>query len=168
MSTVTRNSLTIKAFGNGKLGAVLANVGDKVLIGSIAGIASGVKHGKLPDGVTPTIGITGDFEGVPAEAGKDTIRSGVCYLPEGLMNPIIAALTDEVGPDGKVTKEGAKSVLFAYEIYSVKASNPAGFNWEFLSAMPVAENDPLAELRAKLAEKKQAQLAAPEPAAKAK
>lgn len=150
MATVTRNSLAIKNVGNGKLGAVLKNDGDKVLIGTVSGIASGIKRGKMPDGVTPTIGLTGDFEGMPADAAADTVRSGVCYLPEGLQNPIIAALTDEVNSEGRVLREGAKSVMFAYEVYSVKAGNAAGFTWEFKSAMPIAENDPLAELRGKL------------------
>lgn len=167
MSTVIKSSITLKSLGNGKAAALLSAVGDKLFLGTIAGIASGVKRGVMPDKVTPSIGLTGDFEATPTDTKADVVRSGVCFLSQSLMTPIIDALSDEVNADGKVVKEGANSVAFAYEVYAVKDGNAAGFTWVFESAVQPTENDPLAEMRKALADKtaaKQAQLAAPKAA----
>lgn len=145
--TVLVTKIALKNVGNPKQITVLPETVRELHLGAIVGVATNVKRGKMPDGVTETIGLAGSFEAIPADASKDTVRSGVCYLPDAFMLPIIDALSDEIGSDGKVTKEGVASVQFAFEVYAIRAENPQGYSWQLRAAVPPTENDPLAEAK---------------------
>lgn len=151
MAKVQLTKLAIKNIGNPKAVTMLPEGTNQLLLGTIAGVATGVKKTKMPDGVTVLMGLSGTFEGTPADPKADVISSGVCYLPDAFQGPIIDLLSDVVNADGEVAKEGAHSAAFAYEVYSIKATNPQGYSYMLKSAIEASEADPLAELRGKLA-----------------
>ena len=114
-------------------------------LGTIVGIATGIKRGKMPDGVTPYEGMAGDFE--LKRPGMEPVRSGVCYLPDGFMQPILTLLKDDVDKDGNVTRDAVSSVQMAYNVSVIRADNPAGYSWKLTPLTQAQPNDPLAELR---------------------
>lgn len=118
---------------------------ERLELGTIIGVATGIKEGKMPDGITTYEGLSGNFELTPND---DTpIRSGICFMPEGFMEPILEQLRDEVDNEGVIVRDGASSVRFAFTVSVFKADNPAGYSWEATPLIEVAENDPLSELR---------------------
>lgn len=145
-SVIQKTKLTLKDIASGnpkKIMALLPEKEESIVVGTIIGIASGIKNGKGADGVTPAKGLAGDFEGTPADTELDVVRSGVCYLPEAFMNPIFDLLEKEGGPD---------SVQFAAEVLLMRAANPAGYSWAMrpVQDQHAVENDPLKALRSAL------------------
>lgn len=146
MGIIQKNKLVLKDVASGnpkKIMALLDEKENSVTVGTIIGIASGIKHGKQADGVTPIKGLSGNFEGTPADPEHDTVQSGVCYLPEAFMNPIFDILEDD---------EQGGPVQFAAEVILVRAENAAGYSWALRPAgdMHAKQNDPLASLRSAL------------------
>lgn len=113
-------------------------------LGHIVGIASGIKVGKQADGVTPYEGMKGDFKIVRPDGSEE--RSGVCFLPDAFMSPILGMLRDETDADGEVVREAVKSVQLGFEVLVIRADNPAGYSWKLKPLLQPAQNDPLAEL----------------------
>lgn len=158
MGTVVKSKVVLKDLGEPAAVKLLPEGQDKFMLGTIVGIADRIKLAKLPDGVTTTEGLKGTFEAVPADPAKDTVRSGVCFLGEAFQADILALLKQEDGPD---------SVSFAYEVWVVKAKNPAGYQWALAPLMKAEEADPLAAMRALLKKPEEtAKLAAPKADAK--
>lgn len=139
MTTTIKSKLVFKDLGEPALVKALPEGQDKMLLGSIIGIADGIKLAKGPDGVSQFEGLKGTFEGVPADPKRDTVRSGVAFLGDAFQADILALLKDENGPE---------TVSFAYEVWVVKAKNPAGYSWALAPKMPAAEADPLSSMRA--------------------
>lgn len=161
--TLMQTKIALKNVGNPKAVTMLPDGTNELHLGAIVGVATGIKNGKQADGVTPFVGLVGNFEAVPSDTSKEAVASGVCYLPDAFQQPIIDALADKVNDKGEVTQPGATSVQFAYEVYAIKAQNPQGYSWQLRSAIEPSANDPLAEAKAKLvaARATQPQIAAP-------
>lgn len=100
-------------------------------LGRIFGIVTGKKIVKDAKGDV-FIGLTGQFAGVKPDG--DVIRSGICYLPGGFHDEILAIL--DAGEDGAQVK-------FAYDAFSRIASNPIGYEYMFRSLMKPAADDAL-------------------------
>jgi len=118
----------------------------ELLLGAIIGIATGIKEGKDPQGNVFT-GLKGDFEATFTEEGKNPVRSGVCFMPDAFQEPLVNLLSDEVDANGQVTREAAKSAMYGYEVFVIRANNAAGYSWQLRPVTPPSENDPLSELR---------------------
>lgn len=120
----------------------------KELIGTIIGIASAVKTATAmgKDGLTPQTfeGLSGTFEAIPADAKKETISSGVCYLPEAFQGPLIKAL------EAAEEKGESLNIRLAAEVYVAKATNPQGYTWMLRPIAQPEAHDPLASVRALL------------------
>lgn len=132
--TELRNKLALKDVGNPKALLALDENVKELKLGSIIGIAKGRKvvRGFERDGVTPTEhhALAGDFQAIPTDENKPMIRSGVAYLTDGMMEPIFSALEGEVNSEtGEVITPGAGSVAFAYDVYSIRSTNAAGYSW---------------------------------------
>lgn len=108
----------------------------------IYGVASGFKSGEDNKGQLWSA-ITGSFEGVNIETG-DVYRSGKLFLPNGIQEVVEAALKG-TGDNG--------SIKFGLELRSVKASNPIGYSYQAVPLVKPSADDPLAEMRAGIAEK---------------
>lgn len=161
-----RTSLTVALLGNPKKAATMDVDGSRYLVGSIAGIATGIKVKTSldpKDGSTRTYeAIVGNFQGIPGEALTDSdgnvidyYTSAMLYLPGGIHERLALALK----------AEGAKPIEFAIEVYAVKAKNPAGFTWEIQQAGETREADPLANARKMLLDKRKGNKAIAGPAA---
>lgn len=150
---IDKPKLVVGLLGNPKKVVAMDKEGARYLVGTIFGVAQGVKAKTLPDRKgDPQVYemIVGDFEGIPSEPVEtdydgekvivDAFRSGVLYLPSGIHDRLAAALK---GDD-------AQPVKFAIEIYTVKASNPAGYSYEARALTETQVSDPLAEMRAQL------------------
>lgn len=131
-------------------------------LGRIYGTAVGVKKSIGADGVTETFGAKGNFEVLfaPGSDGAEVeaLSSGVCYLPEAFMDPILDMFDDITDADGVVTRPAAKAVDFAFDVAIIKAGNAAKYSWQLRPLLAPAKNDPLAAVRAAIAHNAQAQL----------
>ncbi len=150
MGTVIKSKIVFKDLGIPAL--VKDHDKNELLLGTIIGRADGIKESKAADQMTVFKGLKGTFEAVPADPAKDTIRSGVIFLGDAFQADILSLLETEGGPD---------SVDFAFEIYAVKATNAAGYSWAMKPLLKASEADPLANIRALMAQNKPAEIAAP-------
>lgn len=158
--TMFQTKLSLSAFNPklmlGKLYPDGAPPMPELLLGNIIGIANGIKKGTAADGVTPTQGLMGNFEVEFIEQkGKDgktleNVASGVAYLPEAFMDPIIHLLAGEVNAQGEVIKDPVSSVQFAYGVYIIPANNPAKYSWQLRPLLDASANDPLAAMKSQL------------------
>ena len=142
MATVTKSKLVVKNIGNPRAVTALPQGQDKLFLGTMMGVAEKLIARADAAGNMFT-GLAGTFEGIPSDPNMDTIKSGVCFLPAGIMEMISTPLA-EAAEKGEAIKVG-----FAFECYSLKATNAAGYEYGFESAADAQAVDPLAELRAK-------------------
>lgn len=125
----------------------------RLMLGTLVGRATGVVQRKSPEGEQVFEGLGGMFM---AQVDKDEpIRSGVLFMPDSFVQPLIAMLSDEVDKTtGEVVRKGADAVEFAYNVWAIRAKNAVGREWELEAIMdPQAEEptDPLANLTKRLA-----------------
>jgi hypothetical protein len=116
-----------------------------LMLGTLIGQATKISQRADATGTKVVEGLNGTFEAIPADPKSDTIRSGTCYLPEGIFEMVAAPLR----PDSE-GKQAAESVRFAVEVSVVRATNPQGYSWSFKPLMNEAENenDPLVQIKA--------------------
>lgn len=115
---------------------------NEIPVGVILGIARKIKRGTGPDGVTPYEGLVGEFECMFAD-GRESVGSGVCFLPDAFQEPIIAILEDE--------KSKGEAVEFRYGVSIVKSGNPQGYSWQLTPLGEMGRADPLALARQQIA-----------------
>lgn len=134
----------------------------------VYGQAVGTKSGESNFGAWTSL--VGQFKATNPETGEQS-EASTLFLPDVALLPLQVALA----------QEGARGVMFAIDIF-VKASTntkPGGsaYEYSFEHVLPPAENDPLAQLEARIAETtkaitdqsaKAAPAAAPAPAHKGK
>lgn len=139
MATVLKSKLAGKMLGNPKAGALLKD-GERHYVGRIFGVANGVKKGTNQTG-DPYLGLRGSFEGRPADTENyDTVQSGVCYLPGGIAEMIAAAIES-------LPEDASPNVQFAFDLYTKKANNPIGYEWDTVPVIETKEADPLSAMR---------------------
>lgn len=145
------SKLTVSRLGNPK--KVVAMDGEKAQhhVCDVYGIVRGVKTKQLPNG-DASLALIGDFEGTNAETNQ-TLSSGVLYLPSGIQDSLTSAYTAQ--------GENPSPIRFAIALYTKKASNPAGYEYFAKKLSEPSANDPLAELRQVVAQKKALTLEAP-------
>lgn len=119
----------------------------------VLGVASGIKAATDARG-DPVFGLTGQFEGTNIETGE-TAQSGVLYLPGGIQELLQGPLETAIADDKNAR------IQFAYDIFAVSASNPAGYSFEAENLIEVEREDPFAAMRAELATKSLPKLPAP-------
>lgn len=155
MGVVQQTKIVFKSVGDPKKAlALMPENENKAVLGTIMGIATKEITRKGSDGVTIMPGLGGSFEAMSVDPTKDTVQSGVCFMPEAFQGPILDILRSD---------ENAQ-VKFAAEISIVRATNPQGYSWQCESLLPPAATDPLTEMRAQIAANKaerQKQLEAP-------
>lgn len=151
MGTVVKSKLVFKDIGNPA--RVKDHNEETLMLGTIMGQADGIKIAKGADGMTEFKGLKGTFEGIPTDPERDTVRSGVAFLGDAFQSDIIALLESEDRPE---------LVAFAFEVYAVKAKNPAGYSWALKPLLTAKATDPLAELKAAIAAESKPAIAAPE------
>lgn len=138
-----KSKLTIKDLDNPKKGAGLDEVGQKVVLGTLIGIATDTFTKTNETGDTMT-GLRGQFRGIPANAERPTVEAGILWLPESVTELIESQLYDEEG------NRAAASVSFGYEVSSVRATNAAGYSFSFRPLQEPTNDDPLSRLAVEL------------------
>lgn len=147
-----KSKITLTNFRPARLLA-LPETETRLMLGTLVGRATGVVRRKSPEGEQVFEGLGGMFM---AQVDKDEpIRSGVLFMPDAFINPLLEMISDEVDKKtGEVIKQGAEAVEFAYNVWAVRAKNAVGREWELEAIMdPQAEEpmDPLANLTKRLA-----------------
>ncbi len=142
------SKLTLKGMGCDPSKVKSLTDGNKLTLGRIYGIVNDVryKEDRNKPGAYHTQ-FVGTLEGVNMETGE-IFRSGICYFPAGISETMEAAFK-QIAEVSK--KDGTTpAAQFAFEIRSVKASNPIGYSYEAQAIRKPEQDDPLAELRAQL------------------
>ena len=152
--TVVKSKIVLKDAG---APAKVADVkdSDNLLLGTIIGSADGIKIAKGADQMTEFKGLKGTFECIPVDPERNTVRSGVLFLGEAFQADIVGLLEGENPPS---------RVDFGFEVYSVKAKNPAGYSWALKPLIKAeAATDPLELIKKQIAAQNPAaaQIAAP-------
>jgi hypothetical protein len=86
------------------------------------------------------VAFIGEFEAINLEDGR-VFRSGRLYLPKGISEVMEKTFAGIKSSDKNATVE------FAFEIASVKASNPIGYSYEAKALRKATQVDALADLR---------------------
>lgn len=117
-----------------------------LVLGLIVGVAFGKsvrQNQEKPD--QPFIGLTGNFRVMLGDSVENALKSGngvqsgVCYLPDAWLDPILYTLEG----DKEKGVPGAASVEFAHKVSIEKAENPAGYSWVLTPLKEAAASDPL-------------------------
>lgn len=135
------SKISIKSIG--RSGAEWVTNKDGVTpLGRIAGYARGsiMKEDAQGNAIEALVG---EFTAINLESGE-VFQSGVCYLPAGMHEQILAALRKPAGENAAPT-----AVQFAVEIACRKASNKAGYEYVGTMLDKPAESDPMEQLRHK-------------------
>lgn len=121
---VIKSSVNIKSAGNPQKAVNADGVrdGDEVLVSTVFGIAQGTNRRANPNGVGDMVGLTGMFSCMPTDPDRPEVRGRICYLPDGIQDPIMAALAAAHEKDENAV------VRFAVENYAQKGGT-AGFTW---------------------------------------
>jgi hypothetical protein len=122
----------------------------ELYLGRLIGTGNGVKNAVAQDGVTPMYGLKGTF-GAEYSTDREAESSGVLFLPEAYMGPMLDLFEDKTNASGEVEREAVKSLDFAYDVFVIKAANPAGYSWSLRPLLEVAASDPLEAIRARIA-----------------
>lgn len=166
MALSQRTKIVTKDLGDPSLVKTLPEAEKRYFLGTLVGIVSGfVERANPKDPAEKFEGLSGQFRSIPSDDKRDELESGVCFLPDAFHNMIAA-------PFRKMAEADKNAQLrFAFEIYSIRANNAAGYSWEFKPKIEAAGGNPLDELVADLGEvklvngKKMLALAAPDKAA---
>lgn len=148
--------LTVKNVLGRKTSAALLGDKNEVMLMTVYGKASSVQHGEhdFGDGnVSEYDKFRGDFEAVKTDDGT-VVRSAVMILPE-VAGDLLANVVNNL-------EEGAGAVEFAFSISIRKADTTIGYEYMAEPLTRAAEKDPLAGVRALLADKGVKGLPAPE------
>lgn len=160
MATVAqRTKLSLRDLGEGAMVKTLPADQNKYVLGTLYVMASKIIERKNPkaggDGEPDTFeGLGGQFRMVPSDEKRETLESGVLFIPDSFHNMISSAMKKAQGDDPN------SEMLIAFEVASVRANNPAGYSWQFTPMAERAEN-PMDNFVAAIAAQKPAQLAAP-------
>jgi hypothetical protein len=147
MGVTIQSKLSIQSLCNAK--KVIANMPDnqdKTVVGTILGIAQSIVTRTSPDGTKTFEGISGQFEGVPTDPERDTVQSGICYLPDFVYPAIRELLLAENDKGERVNAQ----VTFGFEVALIRAKNPQGYSWQLTPLASPRADDPLSKLRAEL------------------
>jgi len=116
------------------------------MMGTLIGKADGLSKRTSPDGEKVHEGLKGVFAAIPSDPKGEEQQSAVLYLPEGMAENFLAPF------------RGANPVAamnIGIEVYIMRAKNPQGYSWELKPILAAeAKDDPLAELRKAIADKK--------------
>lgn len=119
--------------------AALAKDGDKLALGSYYGLATKVSKRVRQSTGDIDRGMYGSFFGVPAN-GSATWATHVLYLPEPVMNPVLARLEG----DNRVA-----NLIVGWDLVAVKDSkSSAGFRFDITPKFPARVDDPLERVAA--------------------
>ncbi|MDE2020106.1 MAG: hypothetical protein KGJ13_07210 [Patescibacteria group bacterium] len=149
MALSQRTKIVTKDLGDPSIIKTLPDDVKRHMLGTIVGIVTGfVERGNPKDPTEKFEGLSGQFRSIPADDKRDELESGVCFLPDAFHNMV-------AGPFRKMQDTDKNAQLrFAFEIYSIRAQNPAGYSWEFKPKIEAAGGNPLDELIADLGEVK--------------
>lgn len=131
-------------------------MGHAEVVGTIVGNVSGVKvrAGKAKDGVTNeySLALEGSFEGMPTDTKRDTITSGILYLSEAFMSPIIAQFGsfDFVKEEWTDAPNRPRAISIVTEVLLIRDKNVHGYTWALRPVQQPDAVDPLAALKALL------------------
>jgi hypothetical protein len=162
-----KSNISVKLLGAARIKGMGEEI-TRIPLGVLGGVCTGLFAAKAQDGVTDIWGLKGDFfaQVVKNDAeGKPYIEeyaSGKCYMPEQIQNVIeglflgTPKLDDKGEPikdaNGKVVyedgKQPIKSLEFRYKAYAIRATNKAGYSYEFEPLMEAAAADPMAAAKA--------------------
>lgn len=144
-ASIMMGRLRAKNLGNPKVAAGFSDAemaqGKQHALGTILGRASGTKEHKDPaDDTKVSYSLVGFFQGVPADPSMPIIKSGVCWLPGGIHELVTSQV--EAAEGGIVE--------FAFQIYTQRAGNKAGYEYVTQALISAETADPLADLRTKV------------------
>ncbi len=128
---------------------------DERTVGTIVGIVYDTVERKSPDGSQVFTGLSGQFEVTPTDAEKESIESGILFLPDAFLAVVRSALDRAIyvpNEDGSPNYEKKRkgSIQFAGEIVLKTSKNAAGYEWGLKMVKAPNATDPLAELKASL------------------
>lgn len=141
MALSQRTKIVTKDLGDPSIIKTMDENTKRHLLGTIVGIVSGfVERANPKDPNDKFEGLSGQFRSIPSDDKRDELESGVCFLPDAFHTMVAAPFK------AMLEKDKNAQLRFAFEIYSIRANNPAGYSWEFKPMIEAAGTNPLDEL----------------------
>lgn len=141
MALSQRTKIVAKDLGDPSIIKTLDETVKRHQLGTIVGIVSGfVERGNPQDPTQKFEGLSGSFRSIPADDKRDELESGVLFIPDAFHSMIASAFRKNLEADKNA------QLRFAFEIYAIRANNPAGYSWEFKPLIEAAGGNPLDEL----------------------
>lgn len=156
MRLLTKMSAVGLGFTQAMLQSLLIGEGaqERVFVGRVFGVANGVKEYADKNSGELRYGLKGEFGGISALKNDEKMpiedaRSKVCYLPDVAQQDVISKICEIDAETGKPVAK--TSIEFAFDIYAVaKVGSATGYVFDVDQLITVAENDPLANMFAKI------------------
>jgi hypothetical protein len=141
MALAQRTKLALKDLGDPAMIKTQDEKVKKFMLGTIVGIATGFTSRANPKDATEVFeGLAGSFRSIPADGKREELESGILFIPDAFHNMIATPLRKMLAADANA------QLRFAFEISSVRASNPAGYSWDFVPKIEAAGGNPLDDL----------------------
>jgi hypothetical protein len=135
-----RTKLVLKDLGNPDEIKSQPDTVRRMVLGTLVGRAGGFIERTNPKDGEVMEGLTGEFRSIPANPEADQLESGVLFIPDAFHNLIASKLRE-------AKKADANAVInFAFEVASVRATNPQGRSWDFKPMIDAGEENPLDKL----------------------
>ena len=125
--------------------------GGDVSIARYIGVARGIKKTTGNDG-EDTYALVGNFEGINLQNGRRFV-SGILYMPGGIQELVLGPLDDLIAGTADVPADPNGQIMFGYDIAAYPAANKSGYSYKAIDLASAHKADPLAALKAKLADK---------------
>lgn len=144
--------------------AELSKANGKHYMGMLIGRASTVIKRTDPKTDEEREGLAGTFIMRPSKEGEAEKESGLLWIPDAFHNLVAGKLVEAQKTDPQANIE------FAFDVSSIKATNPRGYSWQFIPAVPFEGKHPLDDMISRITAQKSKTIEAPKhnQAAKAK
>lgn len=142
MPNAQRTKLALKDMGEPSIIKTLPENIRQHRLGGLFGIATGFVSRTNPKDGTVMEGLAGAFRVVPSDEKRETLESGILFIPDAFHNGIAMRLREMQKTDTLATLD------FTFDINVIRASNPIGYSWEFKPTREFAGKNPLDELQA--------------------
>lgn len=130
-----KGSANIWGLGDAKAAAALPKVGDKIVLGSYVGMMTKASKRASPKTGEIDIGMYGSFFGVPEDTAKPVFATHVLYLPDPIMNPLIAKVTGE---------NRFANLVFGFTLEAVRSDKSAAkFEFQITPKFEPYQDDPM-------------------------
>lgn len=143
MPYAQRGKITLATLGEP---SIIKTMDEKTLsfeLGVILGEASDVVERSNPKDGSIIEGLKGQFRAIPTDEKRDTVESGILFIPDAFHVRIAEPIREAKAAGDKQFK-----IKFAFKVMVIRANNPQKYSWELKPVLEDEGKNPLDALQA--------------------